>query len=242
MTWNGRVLILLAAAGLTLAALPLLPPIPQPAGYHRLADTRVFFGIPNFWNVVSNIPFALVGLAGLRLRGPVSVRVIFASVFLVTFGSAYYHWDPSDATLLWDRLPITLGFMAILSTVIAERVSEKAGAWLLWPLLALGIISLVVWRLTGDLRLYVWVQFFPILALPLLFWLFPGTHSSTAYWLGAIALYAAAKVFEFYDAAFFAAGHVVSGHTLKHLLAAAACFVILRNLQKQQPLSASAHS
>jgi hypothetical protein len=240
--WKGRVLILLATAALSLAALPFLPSVTQDQSYHQLADRREFFGIPNFWNVVSNIPFFFIGAAGLRLRGPVSMRVIFLGIFLVGFGSAYYHWNPSDATLIWDRLPITLGFMAVLANIIEERVSEKAGSLLLWPLLALGVTSLLLWRATGDLRLYAWVQFFPIITLLLLLWLFPAKYTGTADWLIAIALYAVAKFFEFFDAAIFSAGHIVSGHTLKHLFAAAACFVILRNFQKRRPVSASARS
>ena len=227
------VLVLLGITAASLVALFFLPPIPQDQAYHALADRREFFGIPNFSNLVSNLPFLLIGAAGLRLGGSPSVRIIFLSIFLVAFGSAYYHWDPSDASLIWDRLPITLGFMAILANLIEERVSAKAGALLLWPLLALGIASLVVWRITGDLRLYGWVVFFPLLLLPLIFWLFPAKYSGTANWLIAGGLYLVAKVFEFLDAPVFAAGDIVSGHTLKHLFAAAACFFILRNFQKR---------
>jgi len=105
---------------------------------------------------------------------------------------------------------------------------------LLWPLAALGVFSLLVWRWTGDLRLYVWVQFFPCLALPLIFLLFPPTYTGTFYWLIAAALYAFAKLFEFYDSAIYSAGSLLSGHTLKHFAAAAACLAILRYFQERQ--------
>jgi hypothetical protein len=238
--WNARVWILLGVTVASLAALLFVPPIPQDQAYHHFADQRLIFAIPNFWNVVSNIPFLLVGAAGLRLAGPLSMRIMFLGIFLVGFGSAYYHWNPNDATLIWDRLPMTVGFMAILASIIEERVSEKAGALLLWPLLALGVVSLLVWRFTGDLRLYFWVQFFPIIALLLIFVLFPPKFTGTANWLIAAALYALAKLPEFYDATIFSAAHdVVSGHTVKHLFAAAACFFILRNFQTRKPLAAS---
>jgi hypothetical protein len=230
---SGRILILLALAAASLAALPLLPPIAQEQAYHQFADRQALFGIPNFWNVVSNLPFLLIGAACLRLPGPVSQRFIFLGIFLTGFGSAYYHWTPNDQTLLWDRLPITLGFMAILANLIQERVSEKAGTLLLWPLLALGVVSLLVWRTTGDLRLYGWVQFFPMVAVLLLLALFPAKYTGGAMWIMALALYAVGKIFEFYDAATMSAVGV-SGHTLKHLFAAAACFVILRNFQTRQ--------
>ncbi len=240
--WNARVWVLLGVTAASLAALLFLPPIPQDQAYHHYADQRAWLGIPNFWNVVSNIPFLLVGAAGLRLSGPPSMRIIFLGIFLVGFSPAYYHWTPSDATLIWDRLPMTLGFMAILANIIEERVSEKAGALLLWPLLVLGIASLIVWRFTDDLRLYGWVQFFPMMALLLIFVLFPAKHTGTVNWLIAAALYAAAKLPELYDASIFSAVHAVSGHTIKHLLAAVACFFILRNFQTRQPVSAATHN
>ena len=109
---------------------------------------------------------------------------------------------------------------------------------LLWPLLGLGVASLL-WRFTDDLRLYGWVQFFPIVALLLLLWLFPPRYTGGANWLVAIGLYVIGKIFEFFDASVLSASHLVSGHTLKHLFAAAACFVILRNFQMRKPLGAA---
>jgi len=127
--------------------------------------------------------------------------------------------------------------MAILAIVIEERVSAKAGSVLLWPLLAIGVFSLVLWRWTGDLRLYVWVQFFPSLALPLMFLLFPPKYTGTSYWFIVAALYVLAKLFEFYDHAVYSVGSIMSGHTLKHLAAAAACFTILKYFQTRRPIA-----
>jgi Ceramidase len=219
----------------SLAALLLLPAIPQDQGYHQFADQRTLLGIPNFWNVVSNIPFVAVGAAGLwRFRDNPATIVLFLGFFLTGIGSAYYHWDPNDRTLFWDRLPMTLAFAAILSLVVAERVNARAGAVLLWPALAIGLFSLLLWRWTGDLRLYFWVQFFPGLAVLLLFVLYQPKYTGTNYWIVALALYALAKVFEFSDSAIYSAGHLLSGHTLKHLTAAAACFALLRYFQTRR--------
>jgi len=123
---------------------------------------------------------------------------------------------------------MTFSFAAILALVVKERVSAKAGALLLWPALAIGLFSLLLWRSTDDLRLYFWVQFFPGLAVLLLFLLCPPKYIGTYYWISAAALYALAKVFEFSDGAVYSAGYFLSGHTLKHLAAAAACYAILR--------------
>jgi hypothetical protein len=222
----------------SLAVLLLVPPIYQDQTYHRFADQRTFFGVPNFWNVVSNLPFIAVGAVGLQqFHRNSTALVIFLGIFLTGFGSSYYHWDPSDRTLFWDRLPMTLCFMGILTAVIEERVNAKAGA-LLWPLVAIGIVSLLVWRFTGDLRLYAWVQFFPCLALPILILMFPPKYTGTFYWVVAAALYALAKLFELYDHAVHA-NFILSGHTLKHFFGAAACFAVLRYFQTRQPITSS---
>ena len=182
-----------------------------------------------------------MGAAGLRRfhHNPATI-VVFLGVFLTGLGSSYYHWDPNDSTLFWDRLPMTLSFAAILALVVEERVSARAGTTLLWPALGIGLFSLLLWRWTDDLRLYFWVQFFPGLAVLSLFLLYPAKYSGTHYWIVAGALYALAKVFEFTDAAIYSAGTLLSGHTLKHLAAAAACFAIFRYFQVRLPIAVNA--
>jgi hypothetical protein len=222
----------------SLAALLLLPPISQDQSYHQFVDVRALFGIPNVWNVMSNLPFIAIGAVGfVRCRDDAATIFIFVGIFLTGFGSAYYHWSPDDDTLFWDRLPMALAFMAILAGAIEERVSAKAGAVLLWPLLAIGQLSLLWWRWNDDLRLYGWVQFFPCLALPLMFLLLPPKYTGTYYWCVVGALYALAKVLEHFDGAIYSVGHFVSGHTLKHLAAATACFAILRHFKTRRPIA-----
>ncbi len=233
------VIVFFGLMAASLAGLLLLPPIPQDQSYHDFADQRTLLGIPNFWNVVSNVPFLAVGAVGLqrRFRDDPATVAFFLGVFLTGIGSSYYHWNPNNGTLFWDRLPMTISFAAILAIVVKERVSERAGDILLWPALAAGLFSLLLWRWTDDLRLYFWVQFFPGLALLLLFALYPAKYTGTNYWIAALGLYALAKVLEFSDDAVFSVGHLVSGHTLKHLAAAAACFAILRYFQTRRPIA-----
>jgi Ceramidase len=233
---NLPVVVFFGLMAVSLGGLLLLPPIPQDQSYHGFADQRAISGIPYFWNVVSNLPFLIVGAAGLRrrFRDDPATFVFFLGVFLTGIGSSYYHWSPSDGTLFWDRLPMTLSFAAILAIVVEERVNARAGAILLWPALAIGLFSLLLWLWTDDLRLYFWVQFFPCVALLALFLLYPPKYTGTRYWIIAAGLYALAKVFEFSDDAIFSAGHLLSGHTLKHLTAAAAAFAILRYFQTRR--------
>ena len=128
---------------------------------------------------------------------------------------------------------MTLCFMAILAVIIGERINARFGATLLWPLIATGVLSLLLWHYTGDLRLYGWVQFFPCLALLLLILIFPPKYTGTVYWVVAASLYALAKALELSDHAVHA-NFILSGHTLKHLFAAAACFAVLRYFQTRQ--------
>jgi hypothetical protein len=163
--------------------------------------------------------------------------VLFFGIFLTGFGSSYYHLNPNDDTLFWDRLPMTVCFAAILAAVVEERVDPKAGVMLLRPLLAIGIFSLLLWRWTDDLRLYAWAQFFPLLALVLILRLFPPKFTGAYYWATAVALYVLAKLLEYFDESIFSFGSIVSGHTLKHLAAAAGGFAILRLFQTRQPIA-----
>src|SRR6516162_366139 len=231
------VLVFLGLIAASLCALLLLPPILQDQSYHRFADKRTLLKVQNFWNVVSNFPFIAIGAVGLRqfYRDPATLA-LFLGVFLTAFGSSHYHWNPNDDTLFWDRLPMTLCFTAILAVVVKERVNVRFGAALFWPLLATGILSLMLWRWTGDLRLYGWVQFFPAIALPLLLVLFAPRYTGAFYWGIAAALYAVAKLLEFADHAVYRS-FILSGHTLKHLFAAAACIAILRYFQKRRPIA-----
>jgi hypothetical protein len=207
-----------------LLAVPLLvavlfvifaPAISQDETYHSFADQRTLAGIPNFWNVVSNVPFAVVGLLGLRTARDAATKILFAGVLLTAFGSGYYHWSPNDSRLVWDRLPMTLVFMALVSIVIGHR--------LLYPLLAFGIASILWWIATGDLRLYAVAQFGAVFVV-----VFAMFHSAPARRLWPVlVLYSLAKLAEHYDQSIYAA-LPVSGHTVKHLLAAGATHAILR--------------
>ena len=113
---------------------------------------------------------------------------------------------------------------------------------LLRPLLAIGVFSLLLWRWTDDLRIYAWAQFFPLVALLLILSLFPPKYTGTPYWVGAAALYVLAKLLEYYDHEVYSHGGIVSGHTLKHLAAAGACFAVLKLFQVRRPLERAAGS
>jgi hypothetical protein len=132
---------------------------------------------------------------------------------------------------------MSIAFMAILANVIEERIDEHVGRVLLWPLVALGLVSLIVWLRTDDLRLYAWVQFFPCLALPLTIALFAPKYTGTGYWFAAAGFYLLAKLLEQFDSAVYEALHFMSGHPLKHVTAACACYAIYLSFRTRQPIS-----
>ncbi len=256
MSFEVRVAILI---GIGLAAAAFLhfglDPIPQDPAYHAFADQRAFLGIPHFLNVLSNLPFVIAGFLGFwqlkaSLNDPqkfvaprweaFAFATMFAGLFLTGIGSGYYHLDPNTATLFWDRLPMTLTFMGFFSLMIAERIHLKAGLFLLPVLLIAGVASVVHWDITeaagrGDLKPYVLVQFLPILMLPFMLGMFTSPYTGTACLWQILGCYAGAKVLEHFDGEIYRMlGETVSGHTLKHLLAAGAGAILVRYLSRRR--------
>lgn len=211
-------------------------PIPQSVEYFQFVDGRGLPGIPNASNVLSNLAFAIVGLAGLWVLGSGRAflrdsrertpwAIFFAAVALTSVGSAWFHLAPSNATLVWDRLPMAVAFMALLAALITERIDARAGAVILPGLLLAGVGSVALWWWSeragaGDLRPYLIVQFYPLLAVPLVLALFPARYSRSWLWLVALSCYVLAKLAEVEDGLVFRHLGLVSGHTVKHLLAA----------------------
>jgi hypothetical protein len=261
--FEARVLGFIALGIVALGFVFCLPPIPQHQSYHGFADDRTMLGVPNFLNVASNLPFVVVGGLGLGLLlrhdavgpdGPILDRaerwpllVLFAGVLLTGFGSSYYHLAPSNGRLVWDRLPMTVAFMGFFASMIGERIGVRAGARLLGPLVWLGIAGVLTWHLgeqrgVGDLRLYGLVQFYPLLTIPLLIYLFPARYTRAGDVFVALGWYLLAKGLEvgFVDHGLFAAGRLVSGHTLKHLAAALGAYWLFRMVRYRRPVATAA--
>ncbi|MGR9116084.1 MAG: ceramidase domain-containing protein [Gammaproteobacteria bacterium] len=232
-----------------------LPALPQDPGYHQFADQRSLLGVGHFFNVMTNMPFIAVGLLGLsalsRPNRPVVVdemmeayRLFFAGIIGVGIGSGYYHMSPANETLIWDRFPMTVAFMAFFTIILAEYVSIKLAGLLFYPLVFIGLVSAGYWYWTelqglGDLRLYGLVQLLPLLLIPLIILLYPGKFShGYFYWLFA-ALYISAKVFEWYDIQIYRVLGGISGHSLKHLMAGLGCAVFLVQLINRHRIEAN---
>lgn len=235
--------ILIAVAVMAGAALFFIPPIPQDPAYHRFSDAREVFGIPNFWNVVTNLPFLIVGLTGLVLHFrnggnpvPAVLRpgyvVFLVGVMLVGVGSACYHYAPSTAALAWDRLPMTIAFMALFAVVIADDIAAGHAGKCLWLFILAGVVSMGYWHVTetrgaGDLRPYILVQFLPMVLIPLTLVLNGTQYLRAGFLWATLGAYFLAKIAEHYDMTIYNLTGILSGHSIKHLLAALATFCVL---------------
>ena len=248
----GALLLISLAVVLGIAA-AVLPAIPQPASYHDFADKRGWLGIANFGDVTSNAGFALVGACGLwallrkqrricfldsRERWP--YFIVFLGLLLTAAGSSYYHLAPNNARLVWDRLPMTAVFMGLVSAVIAERINVRWGIALLPLLLAIGAASVFQWRASeqhgqGDLRFYAAVQLYSALVVVLAL-LLKARYTRGSDLAVVAAFYVLAKLAEIFDKEIFSYDRWISGHTIKHIAAAAGSYWILRMLEKRTPL------
>lgn len=234
----------------------LVEPHAQPVAYHDFADQQTRVGVPHGLNVLSNGPFIFVGLAGIAFlwsarshRAGVFLEpcerlaywVYFVGLIFTGLGSMYYHANPNNDTLVGDRLFLAVTFMALFTAMLMERV-HLAARHLLWPLVVFGAGSVLYWHYTeqieaGDLRFYFAAQFFPLLALPIMLLLYPPRYTGTGDLAAMLLCYGLAKGVEILDREIYSGSGLVSGHTLKHLIASAAAGLVLVMLWRRRPVA-----
>ncbi len=242
---NRKKIYLLGFTVVSVGAAVLLPAMPQPVAYHDFADHRAMFGVANFLDVASNLGFLLAALAGFAIVLRPSTRfefgserwpyaVFFLGMLLTALGSGYYHLAPDNERLFWDRLPMTIAFMALIAAQVGDRISVRMGLALLLPMLLVGAASVLYWRMTeragaGNVMPYGVLQGYSVVIVFLLATL-PSryTRGNDVYWV--FAAYVISKLLETFDRELLSLGHLVSGHTLKHLAAAVAGIVVGRML------------
>lgn len=230
-----------------------LPRIPQDPEYHLFADTRMIFGIPNCFDVLSNLPFLIGGIWGfihilpqrqntafLEKHERWPYGVFFLGFALTCFGSAYYHLSPANGTLVWDRLAMAVVCVGILAGALNDHIGSRVGTSCLLPMIGFGIFGVLYWYFTelngsGDLRPYIIVQFFTLAALLLLTILFPARYTHSGWLLAGGAAYLLAKGFELLDRELFSLVNL-SGHTFKHLVASLAAVCIVQMIARRSPV------
>jgi hypothetical protein len=225
------VLLVVALAG---------PHVAQPAHIHDYADQRAVWGIPCALDVLSNLPFALMGALGLfqlaRLPRQAPDRaqrlcagLFFAGLLVTALGSSWYHLRADDPGLAVDRIAMSVAFAGLLGLLAATRISGRSGIALAIALLVLAPLSVLAWLLTGNVLAWAVVQFgglLLVLLLPATVPPLPGALDVR--WILVVAAYALAKLFELADHVVYAAtGELLSGHTIKHVAAALAAWPVL---------------
>lgn len=221
-------------------------PIEQPAHYHNFADQSLWLGIPHAADVLSNAGFALVGVWGLLVLRPrrgnaaiqagwVGYQLFLVGVILTALGSGFYHLAPDNARLVWDRLPIVLACVGLLAAVRAESRKNTNVARDTMLLSILAVASVVWWVITdhrgqGDLRPYLILQLLPLALIPMWQTIYAAPRLDRIWFGVALLLYVFAKAAEVYDHQILASLGVISGHTIKHLLATAAAGVLVARL------------
>ncbi len=231
---------------LFIAGLILYGPVGQDAAYHAFADRRTLLGITNFFDTFSNIFFALLGGWGLVMLPRMSIekelrflyRIFFSALLLTAVASAYYHLQPGNVRLFWDRLALSILFGTFFSIVVGEFIAITWAKRIVWPMLLLALFSVLYWIITeqrgeGDLRLYIVVQFLALLLIVIIFILFRSRYSDVTLLYTFILCYSIAKIVESFDHQVFDLTGWISGHTLKHLLAALGLGVYIIYLLKR---------
>ena len=234
--------LLLAVVAIGFISIFFFEPYHQRLEYHNFADRRaLLFGIRNTCDVLSNIPFSIFGFVGLlfvwkypNTAARLSWFVGFLGVFLVGIGSAYYHYTPNNQTLIWDRLPLTIGFMGVLSAILTQCISKDLEKLFLSIFVSLGAFSVIYWANYDDLRFYFYVQAIPLVIIPFAVTLFDSSSIKKLPLIISLALYLLAKATEFSDLRIFEfTGLFISGHTIKHLLASLVPLVLALMVREQ---------
>lgn len=204
-------------------------PIPQDQEYHDFADKREIFGIPHFLDVITNLLFLAPGIWGLYLSSKYEKRwpkIIFKTIFtgfiLLTFGSGYYHWQPNNFGLMLDRIPIGIIILAFFTLILYDCIGKQIAKQLFVPLQMFGVISVIYWYITevyhsGDLRPYILVQFFPVIAIPLIIILYNRKVIYLKELIIIFTFFFLARFTEAMDEEIYDGLKLISGHNLKHI-------------------------
>lgn len=244
VTWLESALLLMVLGLLALSV--WTPAVAQPEDYHQFADRRAWAAVPFAMDVLSNGGFLAAGLWGLwklgrlnwvALSGPVWVSAVlfFGGMAFTGVGSALYHWQPDATGLMLDRMAMGVAFAGLLGLAVADRVSGRAALCIaLGVLLVAPVAAALAWR-GNNATPWLVLQMGGLLVLLALAAIAPlGRHQGGTWGLpllSVVVIYALAKVFELADHAVFDLTQGwVSGHTLKHLVAAGVVWPVWHGL------------
>jgi len=221
--------------------------IEQQQSYHNFADDRVIVGVTNAVDVLSNLAILVPGLLGIALMykrqstdytyyqqfEPIILLTLFGGMVVTAIGSMWYHLDPNDSTLVWDRMAMTVVMTALCSLVISDRFSGLFAAKIHIPLLFFGLFTVLYWHFVGDLRpYYIFKLQAPIILVALLIF-GQESYDRVSDYVVTMMLFLLASILEYEDYMVFDATSIISGHSLKHLVAGIGFFWLLRMVEKR---------
>lgn len=231
---------MLVAVVLVLLAFAVFGPvIAQPGHQHAFADQRMWGGIPFAMNVLSNLSFVLWGVAGglclhaliKRIRTNtehVLTGLFFAGLVVTAAASSWYHLQPDEAGLAFDRLGMVVAFAGLLGLAVAGRISHKSGACMAAAVLLLGPLSVWFWFTSGNVLPWLVIQFGGMALIVWMAVIKPLPGALAVRWGVVVAVYAMAKLLELADHQVYElTRHAVSGHSLKHTVASFAAWPVM---------------
>jgi 1-acyl-sn-glycerol-3-phosphate acyltransferase len=216
------------------------PSVAELDGYIHFADQREALGLPRAMDVLSNLPFLLVGLYGLsvvaRTTNPIKPFAVafFVGLVVTSMGSAWFHLHPLEhGRLAIDRLGMLVAFCGLIGLATALKVSLRAGYFVSIFVAVAGLVSVHISNSTGNALPWAIVQFGG-LALVLWFASIKNTKNQPVlnlWWV--VVVYAAAKALEMADQPVFDwTRQVISGHSLKHIVASLAAWPVIAMLSR----------
>jgi hypothetical protein len=215
-------------------------PISELHGYLNFADQREALGLPRAMDVVSNLPFAGAGLIGLYLvlQRPSEAQpkhlkafatIFFVGLIVTSIGSAWFHLQPLEGgRLAADRLGMLMAFTGLIGLAGALKVTLRAGYFLVGVVAVAGASAIYLSHTNGNVLPWAVVQFGG-LTLILIFATLKSARNQPSidlWWV--VVVYAAAKGLEMADQPVFDwTQHLVSGHSLKHIVASLAAWPVI---------------
>jgi hypothetical protein len=224
-------------------------PISQPQEYHDFADDRELLGVPNALDVMSNLAIVYPGLVGLAFvnesrknsqvsEDEVSIHITMFSGMILTFaGSVWFHLDPNDSTMLWDRLGMSVVIGSCISLLIHDMWDRNLAAKIHLPIVIASVVSVLWWPVFDDLRIYFIVKHHPFILFPILLVYGNRIYDKISGYYWGLSMFLLATIFEFTDQQIFELTGIISGHTLKHIAAGIGLWFLMVMIRDRKPIT-----
>jgi hypothetical protein len=224
-------------------------PISQPQEYHDFADDREILGVPNALDVMSNLAIIYPGVVGLAFihesrnrtqvsEDEISIQITLFSGMILTFaGSVWFHLDPTDSTMLWDRLGMSVVIGSCISLLIHDMWDRNLAAKIHLPIIIASIVSVLWWPVFDDLRVYFIVKHHPFILFPIFLLCGRRIYDKVSGYYWGLSMFLLATIFEFADQQIFEITGIISGHTLKHIAAGIGLWFLMVMIRDRELIS-----